>query len=991
MSENMTQNTDPAVLARQHRDRGMSLPEILVAIVVSGLLVAAMATATQVVLRQGDNTEGRLNNARSEQSAGVWMPADLASAELVDDSAGAMPCGTDGMPPCPDGIDVSGSNTLMLTWTSSVPGELNAIKTTTKVSYRYVRVATGEYKVIRVECISVGGAPTTCEQITILHNAIAPPDGVEYFPGVTKPLWVMLVTLAVDPAAPGDGTDVGLSGNGNTIDPTYYYREGRRVSVTINGGGDVEGRGGGLDSITLTAGGTRRDPVLSTTNLTAAPTFAATRSRCGGNFGLLVDTSGSIGSNISYVRSGLTAFVDAFAGTPIKLQVVSFSSQATTMGAGSNWGRYYDMLVDADVAELKSLITGLSSNGYTNWEDALFRMFRNSDGSVQQVLPDTLIFFTDGLPTYNRMNATSATGSPAVMATDDTGLPTAGSSGSYNQMSWNRANRIARVYEADLEKFIGVYVGTDVNGSSTWLAQGPGYHLEDYLRGYHDSWQRGYHLLNVQRGSHTEYTYATSGLTYQYAASGLTYQYSTTGLAFEYAASGLTYEKRSSGSWGTISKATYDANNSNNGTGDNYRVRVTGTLGNWTVLNATQSSAKTLYDRSNTTSAETDGFRVRATGTLGGWSSTTRTVFDISNTTADANDGYRVVVGSLSSWTTMSSKALYDVNNAVAGQSDGFRVSVTGTLNNYVVTDQAYYLKNNTATGTGDGYNEAITYTGPFTTWTTATDAAYIAGNTTADDSDGWRATTNYAAPYTYWQTVTQSEYNANSSDPAYRVNRLYSSPYSAWEPTTKSAYTTGNTAWGATDGWDATKVYTEPYDFHEGYTSYSRKNTAILKEIVAPGGVVPAQKTGSVYTNSKEATYYELPTWDQFSGAMTSMALAECGGTVTLQTKIGSSPAPDPFTYQSSVDMSTATTSAQFKSGTFDYDLAGGASQTVTISPFSTSDLTHYNPVGWSCKAGGASYPFTTATVDGGPWQSITLTVGPNQAISCIYAVTLK
>jgi hypothetical protein len=169
------------------------------------------------------------------------------------------------------------------------------------------------------------------------------------------------------------------------------------------------------------------------------------------------------------------------------------------------------------------------------------------------------------------------------------------------------------------------------------------------------------------------------------------------------------------------------------------------------------------------------------------------------------------------------------------------------------------------------------------------------------------------------------------------------------------------------------------------------RKNTAILKDLIDPGGVVPAQKTGSVYTNSAEATYYELPTWDQFAGAMTSMALAECGGTITLQTKIGSANAPDPFTYQSSVDMTTATTSAQFRSGTFDFDLAGGISQTVTITPLITSDLDVYSPAGWSCKAGGASYPFTTTAIDGGPWTSITLTVPPNQAISCVNQVTLS
>jgi hypothetical protein len=152
----------------------------------------------------------------------------------------------------------------------------------------------------------------------------------------------------------------------------------------------------------------------------------------------------------------------------------------------------------------------------------------------------------------------------------------------------------------------------------------------------------------------------------------------------------------------------------------------------------------------------------------------------------------------------------------------------------------------------------------------------------------------------------------------------------------------------------------------------------------------VPAVQTGGVYTNSQEATYYELPVWSQFSGAMTSMALAECGGTVTLQTKVGSANASDPFTYQSSVDLTTATTSAQYRSGTFDYDLSGGGTVQVDITPLPTSTLSEYAPVGWACKSGGASYPFVATPVDGGPWTKITLTVAPNTAISCVNTVAL-
>lgn len=959
----------------RRRDAGMTLPELLIAVLVSGMLVAVMASASQVVLGQQRDNVGRINNTRSEQSIGTWLPSDLASAETVDTDPGASPCGTQ----CPAGIDVSGSNTLMLTWTSSVAGTTSPITTVTTVSYRYVE-RNGVYDIIRVSCLAMGGAAPTCTQITVLHDVPAPPAGEDYIPGVTAPIWVMLVSMAADPADPTDGTVT------PGTDPTYSTKNGRRVTVTIHGGGTASGSG--QDQITLTAGGTDRVTNLSTTLLSSTPTFAATRSRCGGNLGLIVDTSGSIGTNMASMRNGVTAFIDAFAGTPVKLQVVAFASTATTLGAGSNWTRYFDMLVESDVAALKSAVAGLQSTGYTNYEDALFRMFRTSTGSVQEQLPNTLVFFTDGVPTYNRLSATSAS-SPAVVSNDDAGLPAAGVSGSYNQVSWNRANRVLRTFDADLQRTIGVFVGSDVNGSSSWLQTGAGYHLEDFQRGYHTDHEQGFRLINPQRGYRATYQYAASGLTYYLAGSGLTYQFSTSGLTYQVSGSGLTYEVNSGGVWTATTRAIYEANNVNNTSTDNYRVRVTGTLGTSWV-----TTTKALFDKSNSTVDAADGFRVSVTGTVGsGWTNTTKTLFDLSNTVAGSADGYRVVVGTPGTWTA-TTKAYYDLNNVVAGDTDGFYVAATGTPGTWVTTTKAYFDANNTSADSTDGYKVTKYYSAPYSEWESVTDAAYLAGNTTSDATDGWDATVSYSAPFTNWGVVTESTYAANNTtsdaSDGWRVTKSYAAPYSEWEPTTESSYTAGNTVWGSTDGWTATKSYTSPYTMFDAATSTSRTNASILKELIAPGGVVPAQQSGGSYTNAAEATYYELPAWDQFAGAMTSMALAECGGTLTMQTKVGSASAADPFTYQNSIDLSTATTSTTYRSGTFDFDLAGGASVSTTITPLNTSDITQYRQVGWTCRAGGVDYPFTTTPIGNG-WTSITLTVSPNQAISCVNQVELK
>ncbi|NQY54929.1 MAG: type II secretion system protein, partial [Ilumatobacteraceae bacterium] len=97
-------------------DSGMTLLELLITVSLIGLIATVLSTAVIVTLRQQDNTEGRLNVARAEQTVGLWMPADLASASDVDTDPQASPCGA---VTCGD-IDLSaGSNVVMLSWIGS--------------------------------------------------------------------------------------------------------------------------------------------------------------------------------------------------------------------------------------------------------------------------------------------------------------------------------------------------------------------------------------------------------------------------------------------------------------------------------------------------------------------------------------------------------------------------------------------------------------------------------------------------------------------------------------------------------------------------------------------------------------------------------------------------------------------------------------------------------------------------------------------------------
>ena len=129
------------------------------------------------------------------------------------------------------------------------------------------------------------------------------------------------------------------------------------------------------------------------------PSFVRARSRCGGPVTLIVDDSGSVGSYVSsVVEPGVLAFIESFRGTPTQLQIVPFSYYADSIGP--DWHNYVDMTDDAAVGALKgAVVSTLDSSGGTNWEDAFFRTLKNEDGSTADIIPNRVVFFTDGIAT----------------------------------------------------------------------------------------------------------------------------------------------------------------------------------------------------------------------------------------------------------------------------------------------------------------------------------------------------------------------------------------------------------------------------------------------------------------------------------------------------------------------------------------------------------------------------------------------------------------
>jgi prepilin-type N-terminal cleavage/methylation domain-containing protein len=442
------------------RDNGMTLVELLVTIGMLGILSAVLSASIVVALRSLPSSDGRLNNARSEQSIATWLPADLASATTASQQASDSPCGV--RPDCPGIGALDGSNALMLSW----PAE-NGSGTVT-VAYLY-RAEGDEYQLVRVRC--AGGS---CSEVTVLHGL----DGPDvFFPGVTE-----VPDSVMDVAVPLQADAQEATAANEVTGPT----SATRIVVTVNGGGVSEGSGGGVSRISITAGGTITGTIAPET--VTGPSFAQARSRCGGPITLIVDDSGSIASanGLADVENAVRDFVNLLAGTPTQVQIVRFSTSATTMGT-DGWTKYFDMTDPNDVATLVGTSTGglirddLVGAGGTNWEDAIFRTFYSpsgdrldADGDETTFLPDLAVFFTDGDPTLSRVDArgsyvdaTSTTvtpGLPAAPAAWDYSIWPNSNGGAFDQEGYNRAEELIKDLRNTEEVEI---VGVGVGGIST--------------------------------------------------------------------------------------------------------------------------------------------------------------------------------------------------------------------------------------------------------------------------------------------------------------------------------------------------------------------------------------------------------------------------------------------------------------------------------------------------------------------------------------------
>ncbi len=150
-----------------------------------------------------------------------------------------------------------------------------------------------------------------------------------------------------------------------------------------------------------------------------------------------------------------------------------------------------------------------------------------------------------------------------------------------------------------------------------------------------------------------------------------------------------------------------------------------------------------------------------------------------------------------------------------------------------------------------------------------------------------------------------------------------------------------------------------------------SKTGATIVKDLVSTiEPAIEAVPPNGPYTNADTARFYQAADFTYFDEALRAAALNECGGTLTLQTRVNGTPANDEFVYENSEtrDASntptgdptrTVTTSSLYRTGTFDFEIAGALPYHVDVIPQSLQTLEGFNPVGgaggsgWTCRAG--------------------------------------
>lgn len=174
--------------------------------------------------------------------------------------------------------------------------------------------------------------------------------------------------------------------------------------------------------------------------------------------------------------------------------------------------------------------------------------------------------------------------------------------------------------------------------------------------------------------------------------------------------------------------------------------------------------------------------------------------------------------------------------------------------------------------------------------------------------------------------------------------------------------------------------------------------NEAFLGKLIAGGlphtydagspGYVKRTYSGSSWGDVETADLLVTSTWSALGTGLREIALVDCGGTLTIQTRDQSgAPADGDVTYE--IGGERATTSRIKRSDTADVALEEGTAVQVEVIP---TDLGGFTPQSWRCRAGGSDMTFGSEyeLIDASDVAAgVLVTVAANEAVSCTLTVS--
>ena len=388
-------------VSRRRPDDGFSLVELLIGVSILGVIMATLSAAVILILKAQKPIQSRIAEAKDVAFIQTWLPVDLASATSSDRTPTLQPW---------TGMTLPGSNVVTLTGADG-----------NSISYRYESSGV-EWVLARYEV-----RDGQMQRIVVAHELPAPPVG--WTPDQPPTHALSLVARNQGSAQPV-GSDL-----------TVVFKSGTGFST--GGSGLAVG-----DALPADYSGGIVDPT-------------APRTRCGGTIALILDTSGSVpdqGGDVA-LKDAAVGFISAFTGTPSRLTIVGFDRAAYQMYPASGYGSYISLLnPSAEVTAAKNRILQIGpktgptprfdqTGTGTNWEDGLWRPFRTDASAVLPIVPDVVVFLTDGDPNRNRTSSATET--------------------TYELIDLTRAIDAANFGRGTGARVIGVLVGTTASSTAS--------------------------------------------------------------------------------------------------------------------------------------------------------------------------------------------------------------------------------------------------------------------------------------------------------------------------------------------------------------------------------------------------------------------------------------------------------------------------------------------------------------------------------------------